>query len=84
MGVICFNNKKLESIETKDVVFLVLFKFIVNTSARYLNQKSINRGPKRFLSQTSWVEIQVAHSTANTSANKETQLKLISFNNNKL
>ena len=81
MGVI--NNKKPESIEKKDVVFLVLFKFIVNTFARYIkhlhaisSKKSINSGVKRFLNQTSWVEIQVAHSTANTSANKETQLKV--------
>ena len=70
--MICFNNKKPESIENERCCF---FDFVVNTSARYLNQKSINRGPMRFLSQTSWVEIQVAHSTANTSANKETQLK---------
>ena len=39
MGVICFNNKNAESIEKKDVVFLVLFKFIVNTFARYLYKK---------------------------------------------
>ena len=57
-----------ESMGKKDVV-LGLFKFIVNTSARNLIKKSINRGPKWFFSQTSWVEIQVAHSTANTSAN---------------
>ena len=39
VGVICFYNKNAESIEKKDVVFLVLFKFIVNTFARYLYKK---------------------------------------------
>ena len=59
------------------------FKFIANASARYLYKNSINRGANRIFNQSGWVEIQVAHSTANTSANKETQLKSISFDNNK-
>ena len=37
-GVVCFGNKNVESIEKKDVV-LGLFKFIVNTFARYLDKK---------------------------------------------
>ena len=37
-GVVCFDNKNVESIEKKDVV-LGLFKFIVNTFARYLVKK---------------------------------------------
>ena len=69
------NNKKPKSIEKKgrcrqsffSYDYLALFKFIVDKSARYVENR-INRCANQFFNQSSWVEIQVAHSTANTSA----------------